>query len=328
MENAYCVYMHTLKSDGRKYIGITKNSPKRRWQNGLGYKKNCYFWAAIKKYKWDSFKHEILFEKLTETQACNKEKALIKLFNTQDSKFGFNITEGGEHPKPTQVTRLKMSQHSKNKILLDEDLLVQKYIKEDLTIAQCAMYFNCTTPTISKNLNLHSIKKVPIQVPFDELHYQYVTLDKTQQECAEYFNCAKTTISRFLKNYNIKKGHTAKSSPEVIKKCVPYNKIEISKEQLYDVFIVQNKTIQETADYFSCSKSPIRRLLKEYNIEKPEEAKHLINSQKNIKYNITKDALVYQYIIVGMSRNDLAIYYNCGKTTIDRLLKKYNIKKI
>ena len=39
-ENNYCVYMHTLKSDGRKYIGITNQSPKCRWHRGRGYL-NC-----------------------------------------------------------------------------------------------------------------------------------------------------------------------------------------------------------------------------------------------------------------------------------------------
>ena len=47
-ENTYCVYMHTLKVDGRKYIGITCRRPNKRWRNGDGYKKQPYFYNAIK----------------------------------------------------------------------------------------------------------------------------------------------------------------------------------------------------------------------------------------------------------------------------------------
>lgn len=44
--------MHMLKSDGRKYIGITKHgeNPNKRWQNGSGYNEQDYFYNAIKKY--------------------------------------------------------------------------------------------------------------------------------------------------------------------------------------------------------------------------------------------------------------------------------------
>ena len=68
----YCVYMHTCPK-GRVYIGITRNNPLKRWQNGTGYRTNEYFTRAIKKYGWENFKHEILFTGLSEKEAQEKE---------------------------------------------------------------------------------------------------------------------------------------------------------------------------------------------------------------------------------------------------------------
>ena len=51
MEKAnYCIYMHILIRDNRKYIGITQQKPSLRWARGNGYKKNTYFYRAIQKY--------------------------------------------------------------------------------------------------------------------------------------------------------------------------------------------------------------------------------------------------------------------------------------
>ena len=64
VERIYTVYRHTNKMNGKRYIGITKQKPERRWQNGYGYV-GTYFGNAISKYGWDAFEHEILFEGFT-----------------------------------------------------------------------------------------------------------------------------------------------------------------------------------------------------------------------------------------------------------------------
>ena len=40
----YTVYIHTNKSNNKVYIGITKQTPERRWgKNGVNYKSTPYF---------------------------------------------------------------------------------------------------------------------------------------------------------------------------------------------------------------------------------------------------------------------------------------------
>lgn len=92
----YTVYCHTNLINGKKYIGITKNSPKKRWgRNGIHYKKCTLFWKAIQKYGWNNFSHEILDTNLTEEEAIQKEREYIEKWNTM--KFnGYNLTSGGE----------------------------------------------------------------------------------------------------------------------------------------------------------------------------------------------------------------------------------------
>ena len=104
----YKVYMHITPS-GKKYIGITKTSLKRRWGNGTGYKTQ-EFNKAIEKYGWDNIKHVLLYNNLSEKEAKEKEIELISFYNTTNSKYGYNKTKGGDTRKsPSLETRLKTS---------------------------------------------------------------------------------------------------------------------------------------------------------------------------------------------------------------------------
>lgn len=116
MNTSYCVYCHTNKSNKKKYIGITSQNPKNRWQKGNGYKNNNHFSHAIKKYGWDGFLHEILYDGLTQEEAENIEVSLIKKYRCCDPDFGYNIEKGGNFgDKFTKETKGKISKALKGK---------------------------------------------------------------------------------------------------------------------------------------------------------------------------------------------------------------------
>lgn len=245
--------MHTLKCDGRKYIGITGQKSKYRWRNGLGYKENDYFYRAINKYGWDNFKHEILFENLSREQACNKEKALIKLFQTYDAVYGFNHTLGGE---------------SGNLKYIPESDLKYQYLTLKKSIDDCAIYFGVSRPLITDRLHkLGIITDKIIDIAKEDLRYQYITLNKTQQECAQYFNCSSVTIKRLTNKFGIKKEKTKIS--ETVSQAQTIHKI--SYTDLYNQYIILDKTRKQCAKHFNCGKHIIDRRLSQYKIKKSKE---------------------------------------------------------
>lgn len=112
----YKVYMHTNLINGKKYIGITKQKPERRWKNGWGYydkSGRVYFWKAIQKYGWNNFKHEIIEDRLSFEQAKEKERYYISYYNSSDNLDGYNLTLGGDGflgEKRSQETKDKISE--------------------------------------------------------------------------------------------------------------------------------------------------------------------------------------------------------------------------
>lgn len=91
----YKVYLHTNKTNGKVYVGITKQAVERRWQNGHGYA-GTFFGNAIAKYGWDGFTHEVWFTGLRKEDACSMEQAMILYFHSNEREHGYNISEGGQ----------------------------------------------------------------------------------------------------------------------------------------------------------------------------------------------------------------------------------------
>ena len=113
----FIVYMHVNRINKKIYIGITHYSenPNRRWISGKGYFRNKHFSDAINKYGWEAFEHIIVAEHLTKKEACELEQHLIREYRTQDKKYGYNITNGGEFFRHTEESKRLMSENRKGK---------------------------------------------------------------------------------------------------------------------------------------------------------------------------------------------------------------------
>ena len=105
--NNYKVYIHKFPN-GKAYIGITRQEPKIRWGGGNGYVRNEYMYRAIKKYGWENIEHIILFDGLSEEDACEIEKSLIKKYRTNEKEFGYNIESGGQCSNLAESTKQKL----------------------------------------------------------------------------------------------------------------------------------------------------------------------------------------------------------------------------
>lgn len=121
---SYCVYIHRNKENGKEYIGITgQQNPNKRWKNGAGYYDNPYFAKAIEKYGWDGFDHIIVQTGLTQDEAFQAEKDLIKEHDTTNRDKGYNISGGGQSGRyidgrsldPEYLKQKRHDDHFKNR---------------------------------------------------------------------------------------------------------------------------------------------------------------------------------------------------------------------
>lgn len=114
MAGDYILYEHRNKLNGKRYIGITNNKTKRWCGKGKRYERCPHFWAAIQKYGWNNFEHNVLIFDLSLSEANALEIHYIKKFKTTEKAYGYNLASGGGNA-PTMLgkhhsieTRAKM----------------------------------------------------------------------------------------------------------------------------------------------------------------------------------------------------------------------------
>ncbi len=93
---AWKIYKHTNKINGKCYIGQTcRKNLNERWNNGKGYN-GTVFAKAIEKYGWDNFEHEIIEDNiLTQEEANEREQYWIEYYGSYGEN-GYNMTRGGD----------------------------------------------------------------------------------------------------------------------------------------------------------------------------------------------------------------------------------------
>lgn len=115
----YYIYIFRNKTNDKIYIGKT-NSVERRKIEHLSKSRtldNRHFYNAIRKYGFDNFELNILFECDIEDEAYLKEIDYIKQYKSNNKNFGYNSTIGGEGLKGiSEDTRRKMSENAKLRV--------------------------------------------------------------------------------------------------------------------------------------------------------------------------------------------------------------------
>lgn len=105
-DKKFVVYMHKNLVNGKVYIGQTCNLSERWRGSGKNYFNSIKFFNAIKKYGWDSFSHEVLYDNLNQEAADILEKELIEKYDSIRS--GYNLKEGGARGQLSQESLKKM----------------------------------------------------------------------------------------------------------------------------------------------------------------------------------------------------------------------------
>jgi predicted GIY-YIG superfamily endonuclease len=90
----YYVYIHQTPNN-KFYVGITTQTPKKRWNNGHGYRSNKHFYNAILKYGWNNISH-VVIEVYSKEWMYELEQILISLLHSNIPEYGYNNSIGGE----------------------------------------------------------------------------------------------------------------------------------------------------------------------------------------------------------------------------------------
>lgn len=213
-ENNYKVYIHINKTNGKRYYGITKQEPKKRWQNGKKYGNNDHFTNAINYYGWDNFDHIVIARGLTEEEAKWLEIELIREFDTTNRDKGYNITKGGEGTngyKHTEETRKNIGKIHKGKTLSEE---TRKKLSEAMKGKNSPMKGKTHTEETRKNISEAMKGKTLSEETRKKLSESHkgknnpsakriycVELDMyfdTVTEASEYVGCHRSNISSVL----------------------------------------------------------------------------------------------------------------------------------
>lgn len=127
----------------------------------------------------------------------------------------------------------------------------------------------------------------------------YVSVNEIAEECGVLY----TVICRWMNKYKIPKRK--------------FNFVHVNKIELEQLYIVENKTIKETARILGVSEPIISKRLKYYNIPNRRDKLEILDN---------KNFLVKEYVKKQKSASKIAREIGCRYGSVLRRLRKHNIK--
>lgn len=227
-------------------------------------------------------------------------------------------------------------------------ILENKYNKFGITISDIAREYNTSNPTVRKWLtannitikthkkacqeksNLHKINSKP---PKDLLQILYET--KSINDLEIYFSVGQQTIYEWLEEYNITLKTLSKSIK--IQKDIKWKTMIPSREEILNEYSVNGNLIS-LEEKFNLSKSSIKKLLNQYNIEtiKPWRSNaeiklyDYVNEISNNSFTNSNKSIINPFELDMVSHKHMLAIEYCGiywHSELNNKDKSYHLNK-
>lgn len=201
------IYKITNKINGKIYIGQTIQSLEKRWNQhkyeSVTYRKNQPLHNAMRKYDIDNFIIEEIDGANSLSELNYKEWLLIYQFNSLVPN-GYNSKEGGNRPKYSKKTKVKMSKSAKirsnKKEHIDDMKNKNPMFKKKNIEKRLNTVYNNKTYSRGKNPRYINIDKIEFLEIFHNKEKYYKI-----QDMAKYFNVSKKVIENRIKWWKLKR---------------------------------------------------------------------------------------------------------------------------
>jgi group I intron endonuclease len=172
------VYKISNKVNNKIYIGITQQDLKVRWQQHKcnSNKKSYHLYNAIKKYGFENFKIEIIFEASNKEEMFLKEIEFIKIYQSNNPIYGYNNSSGGESSrkgvKLTQTQKKLISDYQKSRKRNPHSEDTKNKISEKSKGRDMTMLY-LRSAELRKGKPSHNVRPVVLN---GEKHYSSITI--------------------------------------------------------------------------------------------------------------------------------------------------------
>lgn len=171
----YYIYCYKNLTNGKVYVGKTNDLSKRKnrhRRNAFVEKLTLPIYNALRKYSEDGFEFIILDQFECEDIIFDLEKFWIKIFKSNDRRYGYNITAGGEGSTGTKHNenqirnnKLRVGTGNGNAKLNDEIVItIYNEYKSGTSIKELSIKYDVSTLTVERLLSGKSWKHIKLDI--------------------------------------------------------------------------------------------------------------------------------------------------------------------
>lgn len=198
------IYKITNKITGKIYIGQTKSSLKRRFNQHCEKRNTTVISMAIKKYGRENFQCEILHENILTLEELNQKEIESILKYDSISPNGYNVEYGGNQSPQSEATRLKKSQKLKGRKIEWSDKIrssVANLWKDDEYRDRQTKQRYTKRGNYRRGIKKDKLKKQIDVEGFKTDYHNFMNL----KDISKKYNISVNTIYQIIKRENIKK---------------------------------------------------------------------------------------------------------------------------